>query len=98
MRVEEKIHARKRNPNESHFIFLLSSFFADRATPKVLEIRRRDSHGAGGAKTGGGRKGGAARAISTESRDLRQIIAERKSWESESNHSLECEDGLSWVA
>lgn len=62
----------------------ISFFFADRAASKGLEVRGRDSHGAGGAETGGGRKGGEARAIPAESRDLRQIIAKRKSRESES--------------
>lgn len=80
--------------------FFLSFFFADRAAAKGLEVRGRDSHGAGGAETGGGRKSGEAGGISTESRDLRQIIAERKSGGERklpAARSLECEDGLSCV-
>lgn len=68
----------------SFFSFVL---FADRAAPKGLKVRGRDSHGTGGAETGGGRKGGEARAIPAESRDLWQIIAKRKEKERESGNS-----------
>jgi len=75
------MHARKRNPHHAHESRFArapinaSFLLADRAAPEGFEIRERDPHGAGGAETRGGGKGGKAGAIPAESCDFWQIIA-----------------------
>lgn len=64
-------------------------FFADRAAPKVFEIRGRDPHGAGGAKARGGGKSGEAGAIPAESCSLWQLSDEGTRESSSSSQHFE---------